>query len=524
MSDAKYQILNVKDIIPNKDNPRIIDAKSVGFLEFVESIKGVGVLVPVHVRLHGQKKDKFELLAGERRLVASKAAGKETIPAVVYYDMDDQKAFELTIAENFLREDLTILEESKAADILLKKYKGDAKAAASVMGKTPKWIQMRANIHKGLSKKWRDELSSENSVFSNFTSAHLALLARLPHENQDMMIEDSCWIEDMTVDALDQRITKALRLVTKAAWNVDDDKLLPDVGSCSKCGKRSSVQPQLWDDLTDEEAVKKNDRCLDDSCWDRKVEVYLLSQIKELRKEHPGLVIIATEPLYNRQTSFTTEFNKECGQILQSCNWENSKKEAKGALPAIVVHGKDQGNLRWIKIIKYVVSACKFRGGEKTMKQKRAELDSKRWFEVLKKLDKILEKVEIKDIAIKSDQIFGLAAMAVLFGTRDSWYDLDYTQTWEGLRGLTKNAGEVVENLWRSIKPRLAEQFLYNGPITQTPEHSIRGAKTVAKIISTDIEAMFAEAAKAISEPKSWATLKSEAHREKTAKKKKAAI
>lgn len=66
--------LNIKQIRISGDNPRIINKKSAGFLELVNSIKALGVKMPIHVRESRSGRYDYELLAGERRLLAAEEA------------------------------------------------------------------------------------------------------------------------------------------------------------------------------------------------------------------------------------------------------------------------------------------------------------------------------------------------------------------------------------------------------------------------------------------------------------------
>ncbi len=94
-------------IVPNPNQPRVtFDA--VALDELRASIVQFGVLVPIIVRPAG---DAYELIAGERRLRAARAAGLETIPAIVRRS-DDRESLEVAIIENLQRQDLDPLEEA----------------------------------------------------------------------------------------------------------------------------------------------------------------------------------------------------------------------------------------------------------------------------------------------------------------------------------------------------------------------------------------------------------------------------
>ncbi len=79
--------------------------------ELAASISATGVVQPIVVKALGG--DRYQLITGERRLLASKKAGKETIPAIVR-SVSDEQAMEMTIVENLQRADLNPMEQARA--------------------------------------------------------------------------------------------------------------------------------------------------------------------------------------------------------------------------------------------------------------------------------------------------------------------------------------------------------------------------------------------------------------------------
>lgn len=101
--------VDISSIRPNPDQPRtIFDEKSL--LELSQSIKEHGVFQPVILKPAGQG---YILVAGERRVKASKMAGLTTIPSIIR-DYNSIYLSELAILENLQREDLTPIEEAIA--------------------------------------------------------------------------------------------------------------------------------------------------------------------------------------------------------------------------------------------------------------------------------------------------------------------------------------------------------------------------------------------------------------------------
>lgn len=87
--------------------------------ELSESIKASGVVQPITVR-PGQN-GRFQLIAGERRWLASQKAGKATVPAIVR-QVSNEQAMEITIIENLQREDLNAMEQARAYERLGREF------------------------------------------------------------------------------------------------------------------------------------------------------------------------------------------------------------------------------------------------------------------------------------------------------------------------------------------------------------------------------------------------------------------
>ncbi|HTA84920.1 MAG TPA: ParB/RepB/Spo0J family partition protein [Silvibacterium sp.] len=100
--------------------------------ELAASIVATGVVQPVLVRALAD--GRFQLIAGERRWLASKIAGKATIPAILR-QVSDQQAMEMTIVENLQRTDLNPMEQARAYDRLGRDFKLTQEQMAQRTGK-----------------------------------------------------------------------------------------------------------------------------------------------------------------------------------------------------------------------------------------------------------------------------------------------------------------------------------------------------------------------------------------------------
>jgi ParB family chromosome partitioning protein len=100
--------------------------------ELSASIAATGVVQPVLVRPLAD--NRFQLIAGERRWLASKLAGKATVPAILRH-VSDEQAMEMTIVENLQRADLNPMEQARAYDRLGQQFKMTQEQMAQRTGK-----------------------------------------------------------------------------------------------------------------------------------------------------------------------------------------------------------------------------------------------------------------------------------------------------------------------------------------------------------------------------------------------------
>lgn len=123
-------------IRPNPYQPRK-HFDEIALQELADSIKQSGVFQPVILRKSMIKG--YELIAGERRVRASRLAGKTTIPAIVR-QLDEERMIEIAVVENLQREDLSPLEEAEAYSMLMEKLNLTQAEVADRMGKSRPYI------------------------------------------------------------------------------------------------------------------------------------------------------------------------------------------------------------------------------------------------------------------------------------------------------------------------------------------------------------------------------------------------
>lgn len=129
----KFFECDVKNIFPNKYQPRT-NFKEEDLKELADSIKEKGVIQPLIVT-PGENAKKYELVAGERRLRASKLVGLETVPVVVLELDNEDSLLELALIENIQRTDLNAIEEAEAYKKLIHKFGYTQEETATRVGK-----------------------------------------------------------------------------------------------------------------------------------------------------------------------------------------------------------------------------------------------------------------------------------------------------------------------------------------------------------------------------------------------------
>lgn len=122
----------IEFVSPNPRNPRRYFDESE-LQDLAGSVRQHGIVQPVVVRT--REKDRFEIIAGERRWRAAQLAGLVEIPVIVR-DVDDKTALELAIVENVQRQDLNPLEEALGYEQLIADYGYTQNDLGEVIGKS----------------------------------------------------------------------------------------------------------------------------------------------------------------------------------------------------------------------------------------------------------------------------------------------------------------------------------------------------------------------------------------------------
>lgn len=138
--------VEVEKIRPNPYQPRT-EFDEAKLSDLADSIRQYGVLSPLIVTRHEEAKDDgglathYELIAGERRLRASKLAGLSQVPVVIRSaEESDREKLELAIIENLQREDLNAIDRARAFDRLAKEFKLNNAEIGRKIGRSREYV------------------------------------------------------------------------------------------------------------------------------------------------------------------------------------------------------------------------------------------------------------------------------------------------------------------------------------------------------------------------------------------------
>ncbi len=211
MEDKKVMEIPIHDIVPNPYQPRKVFSQSA-LEELSKSIKVYGILQPITVRV---KDDKYELIAGERRLRAAKLAKIEVIPAIIN-NMSDESSAVLALLENLQREDLNFIEEAMGYDNLIKEHDFTQQQLAEKLGKNQSTIANKLRILR-LPNDIKIRL-----VENNLTERHARALLKLPNEDFMKEVLEKVIKGDLTVKKTEKLIKDILEELE--ALQEDDKK------------------------------------------------------------------------------------------------------------------------------------------------------------------------------------------------------------------------------------------------------------------------------------------------------------
>jgi ParB family chromosome partitioning protein len=200
-SAAGNQVMNlpIDSIDKNPYQTRyVFDEETL--IEMRDSIKENGVVQPIVVRPSAED-GRYVLVLGERRLRASKMAGKDTIPAMIR-KVSPQQAAEMTVLENLVREDLNCLEQAEAFRVLSKEFHLTQAQIAERVGVSRESVSNYMRLLK-LPRKVMDYMLEDRLSFSD-----ARMLLALENEAQIEQLADEVVTKHLKWDEIEDRVAR----------------------------------------------------------------------------------------------------------------------------------------------------------------------------------------------------------------------------------------------------------------------------------------------------------------------------
>ncbi|MBY0328767.1 ParB/RepB/Spo0J family partition protein [Patescibacteria group bacterium] len=216
-------LIDIDKIKPNPFQPRR-EFEPGPLKDLSESIRQYGVLQPITVSRVETETDQgmiveYELIAGERRLRASKMAGISQMPAIIRVGDDNMMKLELAIIENLQREDLNGVERARAFQRLVEEFKFTHTQIGQKMGKSREYVSNSIRL-LALSQEILDALSA--GKINEGHTRPLLMLATRPEEQMTLFKE--IMFRKITVREA-ERIARRI-----AVDKVRKQSLIPDAG------------------------------------------------------------------------------------------------------------------------------------------------------------------------------------------------------------------------------------------------------------------------------------------------------
>jgi ParB family chromosome partitioning protein len=205
--EEKYFECDIDKIQPNKYQPRIYFDEA-DLKELAESIRHNGIIQPLIVT-SSVSDGCYELVAGERRLRASKIAGLDRVPVVVMDIKDEDALLELALIENIQRTDLNPIEEAEAYHKLIQKFGYTQEETAKRVGKN------RSTISNMLRLLNLPDFIKQDLVNGTLSEGHARALLRLSDDLPAMKeVRDLILLKALSVRQT-EKIVKKTSATTK---------------------------------------------------------------------------------------------------------------------------------------------------------------------------------------------------------------------------------------------------------------------------------------------------------------------
>ena len=225
---------------------------------FAEELKLHGIISSLTVRK--MPTDRYELVAGERRLRAARIAKLSTVPVIVK-QLSDEQVTEIQLSENLQRENPHPMDEANAVKLMQDTDKTIDEIALR-LGKSKQFVYMRLKL-LNLIEPIRE------MFFAEVINIQEALdIATISKEGQEQFFKDHCtrWKQNnFELHNLEWSLRPYKYDLKNAPFNTKDKKLLPEIGACTHCQFNSASLKSLFPEYA-KQAVCTNATCYTNKC------------------------------------------------------------------------------------------------------------------------------------------------------------------------------------------------------------------------------------------------------------------
>jgi ParB family chromosome partitioning protein len=213
---GKPLYINISDIVKNPDQPRkIFEERELEKL--VSSIREKGILEPLIVF---ETETGYQLVAGQRRLMAAERAGLTTVPVFIREQKGElTENLELALIENILRQDLNPIEEAEAFETLEKQYGKDAISIGKLVGKDSSTIKNSIRLLK------LPEVVKNDVMEGRLTAGHgRALLSFEDFPEELLKVRSKALSDSLTVRQIEALAKKFLKPKNKRQSRMKEEE------------------------------------------------------------------------------------------------------------------------------------------------------------------------------------------------------------------------------------------------------------------------------------------------------------
>ena len=195
--DKEVVFVKITKVEPNKEQPRK-NFDEDALIELSESMKQYGILQPLLVQ---DKKDYYEIIAGERRWRAAKLAGLKEIPVIIK-NLTNQEIVEISLIENIQREDLNPIEEAQAYKRLLEEFHLKQDEVAERVSKS------RTAVTNSMRLLKLDERVQQMLMDDMISSGHARALLAVSDKEKQYNLAQQIFDEKLSVREIEKLIKK----------------------------------------------------------------------------------------------------------------------------------------------------------------------------------------------------------------------------------------------------------------------------------------------------------------------------